>query len=95
MLQFPAGLHGAFQFPEPVLDPGQQLTARLGQFGVAAVAAEQPHAEMSFEVLDLLADGCRGDVQFLGGSGKAQVPSHRAESAKRIEGRELGFAGHI
>ena len=45
------------------------------------------HADMGFEALDLVADGCRRDVQLLGRLGEAQMPRGGLKSPERIQGR--------
>ena len=61
----------------------------------AAGAAEQGGAGELFELADLLGNGPRGDVQFLGRPGEGQVAGSGLEGAQGVEGGEAVFLGHF
>ena len=49
----------------------QERSAGIGQFDVTAIADEQRHAELVFQLTNLATERRHGDVQLLSGPGKA------------------------
>ena len=56
--------------------------ARRGQFDGARAPFEQRHAEIGFELLDLMTDGALRDEQFLRGVAETQEPGGGFESTQ-------------
>ncbi|ESZ65915.1 hypothetical protein X729_01610 [Mesorhizobium sp. L103C131B0] len=56
--------------------------ARRGQPNIAAVALEQPAAELFLQKGYLTADGPLGQIEFLGGSGEGAKAGHGLEGGK-------------
>ena len=69
--------------------------ADLGQFYGAAVAVEQGHAEVRFELLDLAADGTGCQAQFVCCLSKMQPSRSRIESAQGGQGRNTAHRGDL
>jgi hypothetical protein len=57
----------------------QRRHAGVGQHQVAALAAQQAHAQRFFQLAHLGADGLHGHVQPLGGAGNAAFLGHHPE----------------
>jgi len=67
----------------------QQPLGLDGRLDVAAAALEQFRAEIRFEFADLVADGRRGQMQFVCGQREALQPCGRLERAQQDEARDL------
>ena len=80
---------------EGVREQRQGGLAGVGEQDGAAGAAEKGGAGELFELADLLGNGPRGDVQFLGRPGERQMPGSRLEGAQGVQGWEAVFLGHF
>ena len=75
----------ADQLVQATLHAGQQARALWRESHSPAVADEQWRLQVSFERLDVGADGGGGDLQRLCGTGEAQVRRDRLECAQCIQ----------
>ena len=80
---------------EGVGEERQGGLAGVGEQDGAAGAAEKGGAGELFELADLLGNGARGDVQFLGRAGEGQVAGGGLEGAQGVQGGEAVFLGHF
>ncbi len=64
---------GHIHLGEDLVDLGQVQAAGRGQLQAPPDAQEKVVAQHVFKLRHLLADGALGQVQFLGGTGKAQM----------------------
>jgi hypothetical protein len=89
---------GITQFPYPVADgcKGRQMRrnravqhqACRGQLDGPVPAFKERDLKEAFEFTDLPADGCLGDVEFVGSPGEAEQPGSRFERHQRCYGRD-------
>jgi hypothetical protein len=87
-------VHRAAHLVETAAHAGEQLRAFLRQRDRARMTAEQRHADVGFERLDLCADRCGRDAQFPRGGGEAEVRGHGLEHAQGIERQAFDFGRH-
>ena len=87
-------LDGAAQLVEAAPDAGQQLGAFLGQRDRAGVTAEQRHADVGFERLDLRADRRGRDAEFACRGREAEVGRHRLEDSQGVQRQTVGGSFH-
>ncbi len=93
------GEHAGLARAQPARDIAQQaqhfgrrLVQRLpllGEAQLAVVAAEQRHAELLLQGLDLAADRGLGDEQLGGRLGEAQVTGGSLEAFQQVERRQI------
>jgi hypothetical protein len=76
------------QLVEGLAQRGRGRLAGIGQFHRAAQPTKQRLTDEILQHPDLLGDGARRDVQFLGRAGKGEVTGGAVERAQRIEGRK-------
>ena len=79
--------HGMFGFD-------QQRLARCGEVDLALVALEQAHAQFALHVLDLPAEGGRGDAQLFGSTGEMTVAGDADEVAEMADFHECYLQGN-
>ena len=72
---------------ETLDEKGQENPATLARANPASVALEQPHAQMIFELTDLMTDRRLADTELFRRKTDARMPSRRLERPKRIEWR--------
>ena len=93
--------HPLVQGGEPGLDVFLQQSSGFGEQDAAMDAIKQPHLQLGFQALDLLADGWLGGAQFARRRGKAQAARHHLEGAQTVQrqgravGRESGVQGCV
>ena len=68
-----------------------QGLAFIGQRQPAWQAAKQRLAQALFQIANVLADGCLGDMQLLGRARQAQVARCGVEHAQGVEGKLHGY----
>ena len=74
---------------------GQDSAAGIGEHRLAAaLAIEQRHAKLGFEIGDAIADHRNGAVEPAGGAGKTLRFDDRQEDAQLFEGRQAGIGRH-
>jgi hypothetical protein len=66
-------------------DLGEVLLANGGEADRAVAAREQPHLQMRFQGLDLVAYCRRSDAEFLGGTRNARQPARGLEGPQGIQ----------
>ena len=91
------GLHrrDAFLEPEEAFAQGVKACLALGrEFEALGGAAEQDDAEHILQRTDLLADGGRGDGEFVSRAGERQVPRGGIEHAQGVEGQVGALHGN-
>ena len=72
---------------------GQVAAAGLGQAQAFGFANKQRAAEVLLQLLDLLANGGLGDVQFVGGAGEAAQARGGFKGAQGIQRGQSGHGG--
>ncbi|MNH27049.1 hypothetical protein D3C79_871410 [compost metagenome] len=71
----------------------QQRLAGGGEVDLALAALEQAHTQLAFHVLDLPAEGGRGDAQLLGGPGEMAVAGDAEKIAEMADFHQVLPAG--
>ena len=87
-------VHGAAQLVQASSHARQQFGAFLRQRDRARVTAEERHADVGLERLDLRADRGGRDAEFLRRGGEAQVRRHGLEDPQRVQWEPAGFCRH-
>ena len=93
--QHAAGIHSGrpvgrvIKLIERIGERRQIGLAGLGEEQLSVPPDEQIHPEPLFQGLDLVADRRLRDGQFLGRTGKAQMPGRGLESAQSVEWRKM------
>jgi hypothetical protein len=81
--------HRGLDAGERLGEARQQYARRGGQLDLPVEAAEQLHAEIGFERVDLMADRGRGHVELGGGLAEALQPGRGLERAQGAERRQV------
>jgi hypothetical protein len=82
---FPQALDRIGHAAEGINQRGQQGLGLVSEGQAAWQAPEQHHAQPLLQILHMLADGRRGEMQFLGGAGEAELARRHLEGTQGIE----------